>query len=68
MAPRTNYSSANSAASDFIFRVKDGAKLALFEADGGAWKIEAMRLIASWIINRLGTSEVTALNSIPVIS
>jgi 16S rRNA U1498 N3-methylase RsmE len=28
--------------SDFVFRMKDGPRCALFEADGGAWQNEAI--------------------------
>lgn len=31
--------------SDFIFRMKDGPTCALFEADGGAWQLEAIKNI-----------------------
>lgn len=31
--------------SDFIFRMKNGPSCALFEADGGAWKLQAMHNI-----------------------
>lgn len=37
--------------SEFIFRMKDsgGIQCALFEADGGAWKLDAMRTIKSYL-------------------
>lgn len=38
--------------SEFVFRMKDGGdgvKCALFEADGGAWKNEAMRLVKAYL-------------------
>lgn len=44
-------------ASDFIFRIKqdkyDGITCALFEADGGAWKNEAMYNIKKYLENEL---------------
>lgn len=44
--------------SDFIFRMKeskydDGVQCALFEADGGAWKNEAVRNIKEYLENEL---------------
>lgn len=44
-------------ASSFIFRMKqdkyDGIQCALFEADGGAWKLNAMQLIKDYLIEEL---------------
>lgn len=43
--------------SSFIFRMKDdrcgGVQCALFEADGGAWKISAMEAIKSYLVKEL---------------
>lgn len=42
--------------SEFIFRMKtDGGrfKCALFEADGGAWKLQAIENIKAWLISRI---------------
>lgn len=43
--------------SSFIFRMKDdrcgGVQCALFEADGGAWKINAMEAIKAYLIREL---------------
>ena len=35
--------------SRFIFRMQDGGKCALFEADGGAWRLEAMSNIKEFL-------------------
>lgn len=35
--------------SDFIFRMKDGPKCSLYEADGGAWKLEAIKNIKEYL-------------------
>lgn len=35
--------------SDFIFRMQNGPRCALFEADGGAWKLDAMRNIKQYL-------------------
>lgn len=40
-------------ASDFIFRMQSGPKCALFEADGGAWKLEAMNRIKAYLADAL---------------
>lgn len=44
--------------SNFIFRMKEdkyskGIQCALYEADGGAWKIEAMENIKIYLVNEL---------------
>lgn len=43
--------------SQFVFRMKqdkyDGIQCALFEADGGAWKIEAMKSIKEYLKEQL---------------
>ncbi|MDQ0340247.1 hypothetical protein J2S00_003052 [Caldalkalibacillus uzonensis] len=39
--------------SEFIFRMKNGPLCALFEADGGAWKLEAMGDIQEYLENQL---------------
>ncbi|MFB0841836.1 hypothetical protein [Paenibacillus oleatilyticus] len=36
--------------SEFIFRIKQGPTCALFEADGGAWKLEAMYRIKNYLL------------------
>jgi hypothetical protein len=35
--------------SNFVFRMKNGPRCALFEADGGAWKLEAMQNIKRYL-------------------
>ena len=39
--------------SAFIFRMQDGPRAALFEADGGAWRIEAMENIRAYLAKEL---------------
>ncbi|MED3469309.1 hypothetical protein P4485_32040, partial [Bacillus thuringiensis] len=34
--------------SRFVFRMREGARCGLFEADGGAWKLEAMNNIKEY--------------------
>jgi hypothetical protein len=48
--------------SSFIFRMKEdkyskGIQCALYEADGGAWKIEAMENIKNYLVNELAEYE-----------
>jgi len=39
--------------SEFIFRMQSGPKCALFEADGGAWKLKAMENIQKYLEDKL---------------
>lgn len=39
--------------SDFIFRMQNGPRCALFEADGGAWKLNAMKNIRDSLLENL---------------
>ncbi|MFC4768713.1 hypothetical protein [Effusibacillus consociatus] len=41
--------------SEFIFRMQSGPKCALFEADGGAWKLQAMKNIKAYLERQLET-------------
>lgn len=68
LAPYRTFRDIEQPVSDFVFRVHDGGNCGLFEADGGTWKIKAINAIAAWLGNRLKTSEVAALATIPVIS
>jgi hypothetical protein len=51
--------------SRFVFRMRQGdaqqAAVALFEADGGAWRDEATALIRDWLAPELGASKVAVL-------
>jgi hypothetical protein len=53
--------------SKFIFRLQqdkyDGIQCALFEADGGAWKIDAMKSIKSYLEKQLEGIEVISIIS-----
>jgi len=53
LTPWRTFREADQPESEFILRVKkaqDGTPhAALFEADGGAWKVQAVRYVASWL-------------------
>ncbi len=68
LKPYRTFRELSQPASDFIFRIKDGPKLALYEADGGTWKIAAIAAIQEWLTNRIQTSEIATLREIPIIS
>ncbi|WAI17466.1 hypothetical protein [Bacillus cereus] len=39
--------------SPFVFRMQSGPKCALFEADGGAWKLQAIENIKKYLVEKL---------------
>lgn len=49
LRPWRTFPEVEQPASKFVFRAKEGPTFALIEADGGAWKGEAMRNIKSWL-------------------
>jgi hypothetical protein len=71
LAPFRTFLEVDQPFSDFIFRVKTtpaGASCALFEADGGAWKITAIHRVAAWLTNALHGSSLEGLQDLPVIA
>lgn len=57
LAPHRTFPEIDQPSSPFILRIRkgggDGAQLALFEADGGAWKIEAVSRVGAWLREQL---------------
>lgn len=56
---------------EFIFRVKEspqGITCALFNADGGMWKLKAISTVSEWLTNKLRGSSVTGIPDIPIIA
>jgi len=49
LAPYRAFLEVEQPVSNFIFRMKEGMRGAIFEADGGAWKIEAMNSIKEYL-------------------
>lgn len=49
LAPWRTFQEVNQPESMFVFRMKDGPSAALFEADGGAWRLEAIRNIKEYL-------------------
>ena len=52
-APYRTFPEIEQVESKFIFRMQEGPNAALYEADGGAWKNEAMRRIKEYLVNNL---------------
>lgn len=49
LRPYRTFSEVEQPASKFVFRMQDGPKAGLFEADGGAWRSEAMQNIKKYL-------------------
>ncbi|PEJ46939.1 hypothetical protein CN692_25485 [Bacillus sp. AFS002410] len=53
LAPYRTFVEVEQPTSNFIFRMKNGPQAALYEADGGAWKLEAMKNIQTYLADQL---------------
>lgn len=53
LAPYRTFPEVEQVESKFIFRMKEGPMAAIYEADGGAWKNEAMKRIKEYLIENL---------------
>lgn len=53
LSPYRTFVEVDQPESDFIFRMKDGPRCALFEADGGHWKLEAISNIKRYLADEL---------------
>jgi hypothetical protein len=64
LQPFRTFREVKQPASEFVFRVRKGQggmpQVALFEADGGLWKFEAMELIADYLTKKLFTTALPA--------
>lgn len=71
LTPFRTFREAKQPSSEYVFRVKGDEKgnyCALFEADGGTWKLQAMDNVKEWIANQLKGSAVEGLSELPVIA
>lgn len=53
LAPFRTFPEIDQVESKFIFRMQEGPRAALYEADGGAWKNEVMRKIKDYLVESL---------------
>lgn len=62
LKPYRTFSEVDQPTSDFVFRVDKDGKLAIFEADGGAWRLKAVDYIKAYLTEKLDVVEnVTVL-------
>lgn len=53
LAPYRTFVEVEQPTSNFVFRMQKGPSSALFEADGGAWKLEAIKNIKTYLEEKL---------------
>lgn len=53
LAPYRTFLEVEQPSSDFIFRMKDGPRGAIFEADGGAWRNQAIANVRDYLLKEL---------------
>lgn len=65
LSPFRTFREIEQPASEFVFRVRKSTRgtpeLALFEADGGAWKLTAMKSIAEYLKNAIANDAATVI-------
>lgn len=53
LKPYRTFNEVEQPESEFLVRLSDGAQVALYEADGGAWKLQARRNVADYLKENL---------------
>lgn len=66
LAPFRTFVEVEQPESEFIFRMQNGPRCALFEADGGAWKLSAMKNIKEYL--QAALAEEIEANKIVIIA
>lgn len=66
LRPYRTFHEIEQPASQFVLRVNNDGRFALFEADGGAWRTEAMRSIGEWLSRQF--SEKAQIFAVPILS
>lgn len=66
LAPYRTFIEVSQPESAFVFRMQNGPRAALYEADGGAWKNDAMKRIADYLLQEL--ADEVAANEVIIIA
>lgn len=61
LRPLRTFTEVNQPDSPFVIRFKEGKQAAIFEADGGAWRVEAVRRIGEYLQTALADSNVVVI-------
>lgn len=65
LAPYRTFTELDQPESRFLLRVRDGGKMALYEADGGMWKLEAQKNASDYL--REALAEEIAVGTVVVV-
>jgi hypothetical protein len=73
LAPFRMFREVEQVASEFLFRLRGGGdgeapECALFEADGGKWRIDAVQAVRDYLTGKLESSTIAGLDGIPVVA
>ncbi len=63
LAPYRTFPEVAQPTSSFVLRLQGGGerpRVALFEADGGKWRLEAMANVAAWLVLELKTGAIVS--------
>lgn len=61
LSPYRTFQEISQPASTFIFRMREGMRSALFEADNAAWQVDAKQYIKEYLQKNIGDKKVTVL-------
>lgn len=61
LAPYRTFQEVSQPANTFIFRMREGMKSALFEADNAAWQVDAKTYIKEYLQKHIDNEKVTVL-------
>ena len=53
LKPYRTFNEVNQPESEFLLRLSEGGYVSLYEADGGAWKLQARKNVADYLKNAL---------------
>ena len=65
LKPYRTFSEVDQPESEFLLRLSEGARVALYEADGGAWTLQARRNVADYL--RTALSELIESGNVIVV-
>lgn len=61
LRPIRTFSEVEQPVSPFVFRVDEDGNMALFEGDGGSWKVQAVRNVEGWLKKQLEGCNVVVI-------
>lgn len=61
LRPIRTFNEVEQPVSPFVFRVDEDGNMALFEGDGGSWKVQAVRSVEGWLKKQLADFNVVVI-------